>query len=409
MVATATGLDPLDVRKRNFYRAENGRDTTHYGQKIEQHIIGPLVDRLENTANYRARRQEISAFNAESPVLKRGLALTPVKFGISFTVQHLNQAGALLHVYTDGSIQLNHGGTEMGQGLYTKVAQIVASELQVDISRITCTSTRTDKVPNTSPTAASSGSDLNGMAARDAARKIKSRLATCAAGHFGVSEDEVIFEQGEVKAGQQSITFADLAQLAYMQRISLSATGFYKTPKIHYDRDSANGRPFFYYACGAAVSEVLVDTLTGEHRLLQTDICQDVGQSLNPALDIGQIEGGFIQGMGWLTSEELIWDKDGRLQTAGPASYKIPAISDTPPTFNVELLPDSPNTEATIFHSKAVGEPPLMLGISVWTAIRDAIGSIADHQASPELNAPATPERKLKACEGIRKFMEFQP
>ena len=247
------------------------------------------------------------------------------------------------------------------------------------------------------------------MAARDAARKIKSRLATFAAGHFGVSEDEVIFEQGEVKAGQQSITFADLAQLAYMQRISLSATGFYKTPKIHYDRDSANGRPFFYYACGAAVSEVLVDTLTGEHRLLQTDICQDVGQSLNPALDIGQIEGGFIQGMGWLTSEELIWDKDGRLQTAGPASYKIPAISDTPPTFNVELLPDSPNTEATIFHSKAVGEPPLMLGISVWTAIRDAIGSIADHQASPELNAPATPERILKACEGIRKFMEFQP
>ncbi|KZX57087.1 xanthine dehydrogenase molybdopterin binding subunit [Halioglobus sp. HI00S01] len=407
-VATATGLDPLDVRKRNFYSAEDGRDTTHYGQKIEQHIIGPLVERLENTANYRARRQEISAFNAQSPVLKRGLALTPVKFGISFTVQHLNQAGALLHVYTDGSIQLNHGGTEMGQGLYTKVAQIVASELQVDMSRITCTSTRTDKVPNTSPTAASSGSDLNGMAARDAARKIKSRLTTFAAGHFGVSESEIVFEQGEVKAGQESISFADLAQLAYLQRISLSATGFYKTPKIHYNRDMANGRPFFYYAYGAAVSEVVVDTLTGEYRLLQADICQDVGQSLNPALDIGQIEGGFIQGMGWLTSEELIWGEDGRLQTAGPASYKIPAISDTPATLNVELLPDSPNTEATIFHSKAVGEPPLMLGISVWAAIRDAIGSLADHRASPALNAPATPERVLLACADMQKFMERQ-
>lgn len=404
-IASATGLDPLDVRKNNFYRATDGRDTTHYGQPIEQHIIAPLVERLESSSDYRARREAIRTFNQTSPILKRGLALTPVKFGISFTLQHLNQAGALLHVYTDGSIQLNHGGTEMGQGLYTKVAQVVAAEFQVDISCITCTSTRTDKVPNTSPTAASSGSDLNGMAALNAAQQIKARLVSCAASHFGVSSESIQFSDGMISCGDTQLSFAELAQLAYRQRISLSATGYYSTPKIHYDREKASGRPFFYFAYGAAASEVVVDTLTGEYRLLRTDIVHDVGQSLNPAIDIGQIEGGFVQGMGWLTTEELVWDNSGQLRTSGPASYKIPAVGDAPSIFNVELLPDSPNTEATVFHSKAVGEPPLMLGMSVWSALRDAVASIADYTLSPVFDAPATPERVLRACEQLRGGM----
>ncbi len=401
-VATATGLDPLDVRKRNLYRAEGGRDSTHYGQQIEQHIIAPLVDRLESNSDYRQRRQAIREFNSTSPVLKRGISLTPVKFGISFTVQHLNQAGALIHVYTDGSIQLNHGGTEMGQGLYTKVAQVVAQEFQVDISTITCTSTRTDKVPNSSPTAASSGSDLNGMAARDAAARIKQRLVDFAASHFSIHPREIVFKQGRVVVGEEDMSFAEMIQLAYLNRVPLSATGYYRTPKIYYDREQAKGRPFFYYAYGAAVSEVVIDTLTGEYKVLRVDICHDVGESLNPAIDIGQVEGGFIQGMGWLTTEELVWGEDGRLQTNNAASYKIPAIGDTPVEFNVELLPESPNVEATIYHSKAVGEPPLMLAISVWSALRDAVCSIADYQRSPQLDAPATPERVLAACRELQ-------
>jgi xanthine dehydrogenase large subunit len=401
-IARAVGRDPLDVRKENFYTDEGGRNTTHYGQKIEQHIIANLVNRLEKTSDYRARRQQIDAFNQSSPILKKGIALTPVKFGISFTVQHLNQAGALIHIYTDGSIHLNHGGTEMGQGLFTKVAQIVASEFQVDIDSIFCSATRTDKVPNTSPTAASSGTDLNGMAARDAAIKIKQRLVNFACEQYGTRSDKVKFASGNVVIDDQHINFAKFIQLAYMNRVSLSATGYYKTPKIHYDREKAKGQPFFYFANGAAVSEVLIDTLTGENKLLRTDICQDVGQSLNPAIDIGQIEGAFIQGMGWLTTEELVWDHQGRLLTTGPASYKIPAIGDTPTEFNVELLPNSPNAEATIFHSKAVGEPPLMLGISVWSALCDAVASLCNHKLSPLLDAPATPERILKACNELR-------
>jgi xanthine dehydrogenase large subunit len=401
-IARAVGRDPLDIRKENFYTDKNGRNTTHYGQKIEQHIIPDLVNRLEKTSDYRKRRKQIDQFNQSSSILKKGIALTPVKFGISFTVQHLNQAGALIHIYTDGSIHLNHGGTEMGQGLFTKVAQIVAAEFQVDIASIFCSATRTDKVPNTSPTAASSGTDLNGMAARDAALKIKQGMVNFACEHFSITSDKVTFSAGQVIAGDQRYSFVDFVQLAYMNRISLSATGFYKTPKIHYDREKAQGQPFFYYANGAAVSEVLIDTLTGENKLLRTDICQDVGKSINPAIDIGQIEGAFIQGMGWLTTEELVWDKQGRLLTTGPASYKIPAIGDTPAEFNVELLPDSPNIEATIFHSKAVGEPPLMLGISVWSAINDAVASLRDHRLSPILDAPATPERILKACNELR-------
>jgi xanthine dehydrogenase large subunit len=400
-IARAVGRDPLEVRKANFYGEEGGRNTTHYGQKIEQHIIPGLVQRLELQSEYQQRRRQIIDFNNSSPVLKKGIALTPVKFGISFTVQHLNQAGALLHVYTDGSIQLNHGGTEMGQGLYTKVAQVVARELQVDIDRIVCTSTRTDKVPNSSPTAASSGSDLNGMAARDAAQKIKSRLLAFAAQHFSVGLEEVSLRNNQLIAGNTVLGFSEFVQLAYMNRIALSATGYYRTPKIHYDREKAQGRPFFYFANGAAVSEVLVDTLTGEYKVLRADICQDVGESLNPAIDIGQIEGAYIQGMGWLTTEELVWGEDGRLQTNNPASYKIPAIGDTPPEFNVELLPDSPNVEATIYHSKAVGEPPLMLGISVWSALRDAVSSLVDYRVSPRLDPPATPEKVLQAISSL--------
>lgn len=401
-IAGATGRDPLDVRKQNLYRADGNRNVTHYGQTIEQEVLPLLIDRLEQTSDYRARRKAIQAFNAENKVLKRGLALTPVKFGISFTVQHLNQAGALIHVYTDGSIQLNHGGTEMGQGLYTKVAQVVAQELQVDINTIRCTATRTDKVPNTSPTAASSGSDINGMAAQDAARKIRERLEEFASTHFDVPRSAVQFADNRVTVGDRTLGFAELVNLAYHQRIPLSATGFYRTPKIHYDRSTASGRPFYYFANGAAVSEVLVDTLTGEYRVERVDICHDVGNSLNPAIDIGQIEGGFIQGMGWLTTEELAWDNSGRLATVGPATYKIPAIGDTPSIFNVELLPDSPNAEATIFRSKAVGEPPLMLAISVWSALRDAVASIDDYRTHPMLNTPATPERVLMACEALR-------
>ena len=402
-IARAVGRDPLAVRQANFYCEEGERNTTHYGQKIEQHIIPGLVQRLAQTSDYRARREAIEAFNRDSAVLKKGIALTPVKFGISFTVQHLNQAGALLHVYTDGSIQLNHGGTEMGQGLFTKVAQVVAHELQVDVDTILCMSTRTDKVPNTSPTAASAGTDLNGMAARDAACKIKARLLAFAAAHFSVDAADVRLHDNKLIAGDLEMGFAEFVQLAYMNRVSLSATGYYRTPKIFYDREKAQGRPFFYFANGAAVAEVLVDTLTGEYKLLRADLCQDVGQSLNPAIDIGQVEGAFIQGMGWLTTEELIWGDDGRLQTINPASYKIPAIGDTPAEFNVELLPDSPNAEATIYHSKAVGEPPLMLGISVWSALRDAVSSLSDYTISPRMDPPATPECVLRSIEALRQ------
>ncbi|MEM9397916.1 MAG: xanthine dehydrogenase molybdopterin binding subunit, partial [Pseudomonadota bacterium] len=401
-VARAIGEDPLTVRKRNLYTEEGDRNITHYGQTVDTRVLPTLIERLEQSSDYWRRRKDIRAFNEQNRILKRGLALTPVKFGISFTVKHLNQAGALIHVYTDGSIQLNHGGTEMGQGLYTKVAQIVAHELQVDVDTIRCTATRTDKVPNTSPTAASSGSDLNGMAALAAARTIRERLELFASEYFDVPRTTIVFTRNHVLVGDRELAFAELVELAYLNRVQLSATGYYRTPKIHYDRQAASGRPFYYYANGAAVSEVVMDTLTGEYRVERVDICHDVGRSLNPAIDIGQIEGGFVQGMGWLTSEELAWDDRGRLLTTGPATYKIPAIGDTPTVFNVELLPDSPNAEETVFRSKAVGEPPLMLAISVWSALKDAVASLAGYTQHPPLDTPATPERVLLACEALR-------
>lgn len=363
-IASYLGKDPLEVRKLNYYDNEE-RNITHYYQKVEHNLLADITEQLETSSDYHARRKAIAEFNQNSPILKKGLAITPVKFGISFTASFLNQAGALIHIYTDGSIHLNHGGTEMGQGLNTKIAQVVAEEFQVDIGNVQITATRTDKVPNTSATAASSGADLNGKAAQNAARTIKQRLLAFACEHFKVDEKQIAFRKGAVRIGEQTLAFAELVQLAYLNQISLSSTGFYRTPKIHYDEKQARGRPFFYYVFGAACTEVIVDTLTGEYKVLRVDICHDVGDSLNPAIDKGQIEGGFIQGMGWLTTEELNWDEQGRLTTDSPASYKVPTIGDIPADFRTRLLEHNRNAEQTIFHSKAVGEPPFMLAISV--------------------------------------------
>jgi xanthine dehydrogenase large subunit len=400
-IAYTLGKDPLEIRKLNFYGGE-GRNLTPYHQTVEDNIIARIIGELEQSADYAARRADILEFNRRSSTIRRGIALTPVKFGISFTKTEYNQAGALVHVYADGSIQLNHGGTEMGQGLYTKVAQVVADEFQVDLDRIKVTATSTAKVPNTSATAASSGSDLNGMAAADGARQIKARLVKFAAERFGVAESDVVFEPNVVRVGAERIPFSDFIRAAYGARIQLSAAGFYKTPKIHWNRAEGRGRPFFYYAYGASCSEVSIDTLTGEYQVDRTDILHDVGRSLNPALDIGQVEGAFVQGMGWLTTEELWWDAKGRLRTHAPSTYKIPLASDRPRIFNVRLAEWSVNREETIRRSKAVGEPPFMLGISVLEAISMAAASVADYRVPPRIDAPATPERVLMAVERLR-------
>ncbi len=400
-IAYATGQDPLDVRKANFY-GDEGRNLTPYHQEVNDNILDRLIDELEDTAAYRARRKAIVDFNAASPIIKKGIALTPVKFGISFTATWFNQAGALIHVYNDGSIHLNHGGTEMGQGLNTKVSQVVADAFQVDFERIKITRTTTEKVPNTSATAASSGTDLNGMAALNAAEQIKERLVDFAAAHWNVSKEQVTFLANEVHVGDISLPFDAFIKQAYLARVHLSAAGFYKTPDIHWDRDAGKGRPFYYYAYGAACSEVSVDTLTGEYRVERTDILHDVGRSLNPALDLGQVEGAFVQGMGWLTTEELWWDDAGRLRTHAPSTYKIPLASDRPRIFNVKFADWSENREMTIKRSKAVGEPPFMLGISVLEALSMAVASVADYRTCPRLDTPATPERVLMSIERLR-------
>jgi xanthine dehydrogenase large subunit len=392
-IAWTLGVDPLDVRKRNLYGA--GRDITPYGMQVTDNIAPELIDTLEKTSEYRARRVEVAAFNAQNALLRRGLALTPVKFGISFTTSHLNQAGALVHVYQDGSVHVNHGGTEMGQGLFIKVAQIVAEEFGIDLDRVKITPTTTAKVPNTSATAASSGSDLNGMAARAAASTIKSRLIAFAGEEFGAAPEQIAFRDNEVVVGNTAFAFADFIRKAYFARISLSSTGFYRTPDIHWDHEKAKGRPFYYFAYGAACSEVVVDTFTGEMKVTRVDILHDVGKSLNPAIDIGQIEGGFVQGMGWLTTEELVFDSAGRLLTHAPTTYKIPTASDVPQDFRIALFPGE-NREKTIYRSKAVGEPPLMLAISLFCAIADALHSLAPGRPVP-LDAPATPESILRA------------
>ena len=404
-IARALGKDALDIRRLNFYREGQ---TTPYGQDVvDSEVLHGLVAELEASSSYRARRSEISAFNAGSALLKRGLALTPLKFGISFNVKHFNQAGALVHVYTDGSILANHGGTEMGQGLNTKVAQVVAHELGVSFDAVRVTATDTQKVANTSATAASTGTDLNGKAAQDAARQIRERLAAFAAARYGGTAQAVRFANGVVSANGQAIPFADLVMAAYTERVQLWSDGFYATPGLSWNRDTLQGRPFYYFAYGAAVSEVIVDTLTGEWKLLRADVLHDAGRSLNPGVDIGQVEGAFIQGMGWLTTEELVWHpadgsaRAGLLTTHAPSTYKIPTANDCPPVFNVRLF-EADNVEDSIHRSKAVGEPPLLLPFSVFYAIRDAVSAVGRHRVDPPLNAPATSEAILRAINAVR-------
>ncbi len=399
-IAAKLNMDPVAVRMANLY-GDDGRDITPYHMKVEDNVLHDLMPELAESCSYHERRMAIAAFNAGSQVIKRGIALTPVKFGISFTTTFLNQAGALVHVYKDGSIHLNHGGTEMGQGLFIKVAQVVADAFQVSLDQVKITATNTGKVPNTSATAASSGSDMNGMAALDAVRKIKKRLTAFAAREYEIPVDEIHFVDGMVHIAELSKSFSELVMEAYLARVSLSATGFYRTPKIWYDRETARGRPFLYFAYGAAVSEVEIDSLTGENRIRRVDILHDAGRSLNPAIDLGQIEGGFVQGAGWLTTEEVWRDNFGAVQTHAPSTYKIPVSSDVPEAFNVRIWEPGENREPTIHRSKAVGEPPLMLAISVHSAINQAIASLAPGKPLPRLDSPATPERILMCIQSL--------
>lgn len=401
-IARALGLDAQDVRLRNLYGrdASEGRNVTHYQMTVEDNILHELMPQLERDANYRERQAAIAAWNATSPVLKRGLAITPVKFGISFTATLFNQAGALVHVYTDGSVQVNHGGTEMGQGLHTKVAQIVADELGVPLHRVLVTASDTSKVPNASATAASSGTDLNGRAAQFAARHVRDNLAAYVCGLDGCGAGAIRFAGGQVISPKQVRAFDDVVKEAYANRIQLWSDGFYRTPKIHYDKATLTGRPFYYFSYGAACTEVVIDTLTGENRVVAVDILHDVGHSINPAIDIGQIEGGFVQGMGWLTTEQLVWNDKGYLATHAPSTYKIPATGDIPAHFRVDLWPEA-NREDNVGGSKAVGEPPFMLAISVYEALRNAVaagrGAGEDSLAPVRLTAPATAENVLRA------------
>jgi xanthine dehydrogenase large subunit len=401
-IARHLNLDPLDVRLRNLYSEEaiagtdRKRNTTHYGMRVEDNILQPLLSKLELSAHYRRRVQAISAWNAANPVLKRGIALTPVKFGISFTATLFNQAGALVHVYTDGSVQVNHGGVEMGQGLNTKVAQIVADELGLSVNKVLSTASDTSKVPNASATAASAGTDLNGRAAQFAARHVRDNLAAFVCGLDGCGAGAIRFTGGQVISPTQTRSFEAVVSLAYANRIQLWSDGFYRTPKIHYDKTTLTGRPFYYFAYGAACTEVALDTLTGESRVLQVDILHDVGRSLNPAIDIGQIEGAFVQGMGWLTTEQLVWNDAGLLTTHAPSTYKIPTAGDVPGHFKVDLWPEA-NREDNVFGSKAVGEPPFMLAISVYEALRDAVAQARGNGQAVQLEAPATAENVLRA------------
>ncbi len=398
-------MDPLDVRLRNLYSDEaipgtsDKRDTTHYQMKVEDNILQPLLSKLELTAQYRRRVAAISAWNTQSPVLKRGIAITPVKFGISFTATLFNQAGALVHVYTDGSVQVNHGGTEMGQGLHTKVSQIVADELGIPFAKVMATASDTSKIPNASATAASAGTDLNGRAAQFAARHVRDNLAAFVCGLDGVGAGAVTFANGQITTPKTVRSFEQVVGMAYANRIQLWSDGFYRTPKIHYDKTTLTGRPFYYFAYGAACTEVAIDTLTGESKVLKVDILHDVGHSINPAIDIGQIEGGFIQGMGWLTTEQLVWNDKGYLSTHAPSTYKIPTAGDVPAHFKVALWPE-PNREDNVHGSKAVGEPPFMLGISVYEALRDAVAQARGDRATVQLTAPATAENVLRALGG---------
>ena len=395
-IARSLGVDALDVRMRNLYGVGT-RDVTHYQMKVEDNILMPLLSQLESSAHYRRRGLAIKRWNRDSPVIKRGIAITPVKFGISFTATLFNQAGALVHVYTDGSVQVNHGGTEMGQGLHTKVAQLVADELVVDLQRVLATASDTSKIPNASATAASAGTDLNGRAAQFAARHVRDNLAQFVGGLDGCGAGAVQFAAGQVRSPKASRSFESVVKMAYANRIQLWSDGFYRTPKIHYDKETLTGRPFYYFSYGAACTEVAIDTLTGESRVLAIDILHDVGRSINPAIDQGQIEGGFVQGMGWLTTEQLVWNPQGALTTHAPSTYKIPSAGDVPAHFKLSFW-NQPNREDNVFGSKAVGEPPFMLAISVFEALREAVAAATPQGRGPvALCAPASAENLLRA------------
>jgi xanthine dehydrogenase large subunit len=401
LIARRLELTPHQVRERNFYRPG---DTSHYGQEIKDaDRIERIWSELRDSSNFDARWQEVAAFNSGSPHVKRGLAITPVKFGISFTTAFFNQAGALVLIFKDGSVQVNHGGTEMGQGLHTKIAQIAAHALGLPIEAIRVMPTRTDKVPNTSATAASSGSDLNGAAVKAACETLQGRLAEVAALHFGVLPTAVVFEDGHVSPADRRelrLTFRELVESAYLARVPLFATGYYRTPNIHFDRESGTGKPFHYFAYGAAVSEVEIDGFTGQYRLLRADLLHDVGSSLSPLVDRGQVEGGFVQGVGWLTTEELVWNQNGALLSSGASTYKLPTLADCPPVFNVRLLTRA-EEPGVVYGSKAVGEPPFMLAFSVREALRAAIASFGSRGAV-KLASPATPEAVFWAIEALR-------
>lgn len=397
-IARHLGLDPLAVRRRNLYDNAAGRNTTHYGMTVEDNCLPKLLSKLELSALYQSRREAIFSWNSSSKVIKRGIAITPVKFGISFTATLFNQAGALVHVYLDGSVLVNHGGVEMGQGLNTKVAQIVADELGVPLQQVRVSASDTSKIPNASATAASAGTDLNGRAAQFAAKQIRNNLAAFIGGRDGIGAGAVRFAGGKVISPKSVRDFNEVVTLAYANRIQLWSDGFYRTPKIHYDKTTLSGRPFYYFAYGAACTEVAIDTLTGESRVLKVDILHDVGRSINPALDIGQIEGAFVQGMGWLTTEELLWNAQGKLTTHAPSTYKIPTSGDIPAHFKVQLWQQN-NTEDNVYGSKAVGEPPFMLAISVFEALRDAVAQARSDAQPVHLMAPATPEAILRSLQ----------
>jgi len=401
-IANSLKKDPVEIRRRNFYQ-KNKKNITHYNMKVEDNVIHEIFDKILKSSNYKSRKLSIKKFNQKNKYIKKGIAVTPVKFGISFTTWHLNQAGALVHIYcNDGSVHVNTGAIEMGQGTYTKIAQLVANELGLPFSKVKVSATRTDKVPNTSASAASSTTDLNGAAALNAISKIKINLAAYVKRKYKIKNSEAIYENGIVKFKGKTFKFNSLIKEAYLNRVSLSSTGFYATPKIHFNKQNFTGRPFLYFAYGSAVSEVMIDILTGENKILQADILHDAGKAINPAIELGQIEGGFVQGAGWLTMEEVNWKPNGQLTTHSPSTYKIPAVSDMPEKFNVEIFKNGKNIENVINKSKTTGEPPLMNAMSVFFAIKNAIASIANYNLIPELNAPATPERILMSINKLK-------
>ena len=402
-IANSLKKDPAEIRRRNFYQKKK-KNITHYNMKIEDNVMHEIYDQLIKSSNYKSRQLSIKKFNEKNTYIKKGIAITPVKFGISFTTWHLNQAGALVHIYSnDGSVHVNTGAIEMGQGTHTKIAQLVANALGLNFNKVKISATRTDKVPNTSASAASSTTDLNGAAALNAISKIKMNLSAYIKRKYKIKNSEGIYENGIVKFKGKSFKFNSLIKEAYLNRVSLSSSGFYATPKIHFDKKNFKGRPFLYFCYGAAVSEVMIDTLTGENKIIRTDILHDAGKAINPAIEIGQIEGGFVQGAGWLTMEEVNWKSNGQITTHSPSTYKIPAASDMPEKFNVEIFKKGKNVEQVINKSKTTGEPPLMLAMSVFYAIKNAIASVGNYAFYPNLDAPATPEKILMSIDKLKR------